>query len=77
MNPDKLLYDIDKRLAVLEVLTNEHSKLAIKEFGEIKKELVSMQTDLVRLRIRVAGMAAVVSLFVTGVVQFLSSQVFH
>lgn len=71
MNKD-LLIKIDKRLAILEAITNEHSKFAEKEFIEVKRDIKQLSDQMVLLRVRVAGIAASVAFIVAGVVQWLS-----
>ena len=60
-----LLHKIDKKLAVLEAVTRNHTLEADKQFIEIKEDLRQVKLNLDRTRIRVAGMAGVVSILVS------------
>lgn len=67
-----LLHDIDKRLAVLAALSEEHAKDTHDRFEELQDELNHVRTELSRLRIRVAAIAGTVSLIVGMVVKWVS-----
>jgi hypothetical protein len=63
-NSDELLHDIDKRLAVLEVLQREHSE-------HMEDRLDKIERHLDKLRLRVAGIATAVAGVVAGAAKYL------
>jgi len=65
MKAEELLHKIDKRLAVLEALSKAHAMETDEQFKEIKSDLVLVKTEVGKLKIKVAGVAAVASLFVS------------
>lgn len=65
MKADQLLHKIDKRLAVLEALSKSHAAETEEQFKEIKTDLHEMKNEVSKLKIKVAGVATVASLFVS------------
>lgn len=66
-----LLHKIDKRLAVLEALTKEHTKQSAAQFDILEMELKRMNTEVGRIKAKVAGIAAITSLIAGGVLKWL------
>lgn len=60
----ELLHQIDKKLAVLEAMSEQHSEITSKEFSSIHKELEKMQNELSKLKVRVATISGGISLAV-------------
>lgn len=67
MNLEGLFHNIDKRLAVIEALSEAHASETEKQMTEIKKDLDQMREEISKLRIRVAGISASISI-VVGVI---------
>lgn len=61
---EQLLHNIDKRLAVIEALSEAHALETEKQMTEIKKDLDTLREEVSRLKIRVAGISTSVSIIV-------------
>jgi hypothetical protein len=64
MNLEGLFHNIDKRLAVIEALSEAHAIETERQMNDIKKDLHQMREEVSRLKIRVAGISSGVSLLV-------------
>jgi len=64
MNLEGLFHNIDKRLAVIEALSEAHAIETERQMLEIKKDLHQMREEVSRLKIRVAGISSGVSILV-------------
>lgn len=64
MNLEGLFHNIDKRLAVIEALSEAHAIETERQMMEIKKDLHQMREEVSRLKIRVAGISSGVSILV-------------
>ena len=67
MNLEGLFHNIDKRLAVIEALSEAHAIETERQMKDIKHDLDKMREEVSRLKIRVAGISTGVSILV-GVV---------
>lgn len=67
MNLEGLFHNIDKRLAVIEALSEAHALETERQMRELKVDLEKMRDEVSRLKIRVAGISTGVSILV-GVV---------
>lgn len=64
MSLEQLFHNIDKRLAVIEALSEAHALETDRQMAEIRKDLHQMREEVSRLKIRVAGISSGVSLLV-------------
>lgn len=64
MSLEQLFHNIDKRLAVIEALSEAHALETDRQMNEIRKDLHQMREEVSRLKIRVAGISSGVSLLV-------------
>ena len=64
MTLEGLFHNIDKRLAVIEALSEAHAIETERQMREIKKDLDKMREEVSRLKIRVAGISTGVSILV-------------
>lgn len=64
MSLEGLFHNIDKRLAVIEALSEAHAIETERQMNEIKKDLHQMREEVSRLKIRVAGISSGVSLLI-------------
>lgn len=69
---EQLLHNIDKRLAVIEALSEAHATETEKQMTEIKKDLDILRDEVSRLKIRVAGISTSVSIVVGLVFKYWS-----
>ena len=72
MHEEELLHNIDKRLAVLEALGEEHAEATSKQLTAITSKLEQMQGEVGKLKVKVAGIAAITGILMSGVGQWLS-----
>lgn len=70
MNLESLFHNIDKRLAVIEALSEAHSLETERQMLDIKNDLHKMREEVGRLKIRVAGISASVSIIVGVLFKF-------
>lgn len=68
----EVLHAIDKRLAVLEAMSEQHSLLMEVRLKELKSDVKKLMLEMVTLKIRVAGISAVISMIITGAISWLS-----
>lgn len=64
MNLENLFHNIDKRLAVIEALSEAHALETERQMKDIKYDLDRMREEVSRLKIRVAGISSGVSILV-------------
>ena len=69
---EQLLHNIDKRLAVIEALSEAHATETEKQMTEIKKDLDILRDEVSRLKIRVAGISTSISIVVGLVFKYWS-----
>lgn len=67
---EELLHKIDKRLAVLEALNDEHVQEAKKQMSELRKDFKQIQTELAKLKINVAAISGSISIVVGFILQY-------
>lgn len=70
MNLEQLFYNIDKRLAVIEALSEAHSHETSKQLDELKQDMAKVREEVSKLKIRVAGISASVSMVVGLLLKF-------
>lgn len=73
MNLESLFHNIDKRLAVIEALSEAHAIETNRQMEEIKIDLEKMREEVSRLKVRVAGISASVSIVVGVLFKFWSN----
>jgi len=73
MNLESLFHNIDKRLAVIEALSEAHAVETNRQMEEIKIDLEKMREEVSRLKVRVAGISASVSIVVGVLFKFWSN----
>lgn len=73
MNLEGLFHNIDKRLAVIEALSEAHAIETGRQMEEIKKDLQQMREEVGRLKVRVAGISASVSIVVGVLFKYWSN----
>ncbi|NBU33833.1 hypothetical protein EBZ38_03310 [bacterium] len=73
MNLESLFHNIDKRLAVIEALSEAHAVETTRQMEEIKIDLEKMREEVSRLKVRVAGISASVSIVVGVLFKFWSN----
>ncbi|NDG29313.1 hypothetical protein EB118_04320 [bacterium] len=64
MNLEGLFHNIDKRLAVIEALSEAHAIETTKQTEEIKRDLQQMREEVSRLKVRIAGVSTSVSIII-------------
>lgn len=67
MTLEHLFHNIDKRLAVIEALSEAHTIETSRQLDELKSDMHKLKEEVSKLKVRVAGISASVSLIV-GVV---------
>lgn len=70
MNLEGLFHNIDKRLAVIEALSEAHALETERQMQEIRKDLHQMRDEVSRLKIRVAGISTGVSILIGAVFKY-------
>lgn len=70
MNLEGLFHNIDKRLAVIEALSEAHALETERQMRELKVDLEKMRDEVSRLKIRVAGISTGVSILVGAVFKY-------
>ena len=73
MNLESLFHNIDKRLAVIEALSEAHAVETNRQMEEIKIDLEKMREEVSRLKVRVSGISASVSIVVGVLFKFWSN----
>jgi len=69
---DSLLHRIDKKLAILEALSKEHSERTENEYKELRNDIKKVQEEITRLKVRVATISGGISLIVGFAFQYWS-----
>jgi hypothetical protein len=64
MNLEKLFHNIDKRLAVIEALSEAHTIDTSRQLDELKQDVHKVREEVGKLKIRVAGIASTISLVI-------------
>lgn len=64
MNLEQLFYNIDKRLAVIEALSEAHTIDTSRQLDELKEDISVMREEVSKLKMRVAGISTGISLVV-------------
>ncbi len=67
MSLEQLFHNIDKRLAVIEALSEAHTIETSRQLDELKYDISKIKDEVGKLKIRVAGAAASISI-ITGLV---------
>lgn len=73
MNVEQLIYSIDKKLAVIEALSEAHTIETSRQLEEIKNDVSQLRDEVSRLKVRVAGISASVSIVVGVFFKFWSN----
>jgi len=64
VNLEKLFHNIDKRLAVIEALSEAHTIDTSRQLDELKQDVHKVREEVGKLKIRVAGIASTSSLVI-------------
>jgi len=64
MNLEQLFHNIDKRLAVIEALSEAHTIDTSRQLDELKQDVHKVREEVGKLKIRVAGIASTISLVI-------------
>jgi len=64
VNLEKLFHNIDKRLAVIEALSEAHTIDTSRQLDELKQDVHKVREEVGKLKIRVAGIASTISLVI-------------
>lgn len=72
MSLEQLFHNIDKRLAVIEALSEAHTLETSRQLEELKEDMSRVRDEVSKLKIRVAGISATISLVVGLVSKFWS-----
>jgi len=70
MTLEQLFHNIDKRLAVIEALSEAHTIETSRQLDELKSDMLRIRDEVSKLKVRVAGISASVSLVVGMVIKF-------
>jgi hypothetical protein len=70
MTLEQLFHNIDKRLAVIEALSEAHTLETSRQLDELKTDVSKIRDEVGKLKVRVAGISASVSLVVGIVLKF-------
>lgn len=73
MNVEQLIYSIDKKLAVIEALSEAHTIETSRQLEEIKNDVSQLRDEVSRLKVRIAGISASVSIVVGVLFKFWSN----
>jgi len=73
MTLEQLFHNIDKRLAVIEALSEAHTIETSRQLDELKQDMAKIKDEVSRLKVRVAGISASISLVVGLVFKFWSN----
>ena len=69
MGTPELLHEIDKKLAVLETLSQTHALSTDVKFDHLEKQLDELTKEVSKLKLKVAGVASGISVFVAAASQ--------
>jgi hypothetical protein len=64
MSLEQLFHNIDKRLAVIEALSEAHTIDTSRQLDELKQDVLKVREEVGKLKIRVAGIASTISLVI-------------
>ena len=64
MSLEQLFHNIDKRLAVIEALSEAHTIDTSRQLDELKHDVLKVREEVGKLKIRVAGIASTISLVI-------------
>lgn len=70
MTLEQLFHNIDKRLAVIEALSEAHTIETSRQLDELKSDMLRIRDEVSKLKVRVAGISASVSLVVGMLLKF-------
>jgi hypothetical protein len=70
MTLEQLFHNIDKRLAVIEALSEAHTLETSRQLDELKLDVTKIRDEVGKLKVRVAGISASVSLVIGVVLKF-------
>lgn len=70
MTLEQLFHNIDKRLAVIEALSEAHTIETSRQLDELKSDMLRIREEVSKLKVRVAGISASVSLVVGMILKF-------
>jgi hypothetical protein len=70
MNLEQLFHNIDKRLAVIEALSEAHTIDTSRQLDELKQDVHKVREEVGKLKIRVAGIASTISLVIALAFKF-------
>jgi hypothetical protein len=70
MTLEQLFHNIDKRLAVIEALSEAHTIETSRQLDELKLDVIKIRDEVGKLKVRVAGISASVSLVIGIVLKF-------
>jgi len=70
MTLEQLFHNIDKRLAVIEALSEAHTIETSRQLDELKSDMLRIRDEVSKLKVRVAGISASVSLVVGILLKF-------
>jgi len=70
MNLEELFHNIDKRLAVIEALSEAHTIDTSRQLDELKQDVHKVREEVGKLKIRVAGIASTISLVIALAFKF-------
>jgi hypothetical protein len=73
MTLEQLFHNIDKRLAVIEALSEAHTIETSRQLDELKQDMAKIKDEVSRLKVRVAGISASISLVVGLIFKFWSN----
>lgn len=73
MTLEQLFHNIDKRLAVIEALSEAHTIETSRQLDELKNDMAKIKDEVSRLKVRVAGISASISLVVGLIFKFWSN----
>ena len=73
MTLEQLFHNIDKRLAVIEDLSEAHTIETSRQLDELKNDMAKIKDEVSRLKVRVAGISASISLVVGLIFKFWSN----
>jgi len=70
MTLEQLFHNIDKRLAVIEALSEAHTIETSRQLDDLKSDMLRLKDEVSKLKVRVAGISASVSLVVGMALKF-------
>ena len=64
MTLEQLFHNIDKRLAVIEALSEAHTIDTSRQLDDLKQDVLKVREEVGKLKIRVAGIASTISIVI-------------